>query len=137
MASFQKSIIVGHLGRDPETRYLPNGDAVASFSVAVTESWKDKSGNKQERAIWFNVSAFGKLAEICSQYLTKGAPVLIEGKITTSKYTDKSGVERDGWGLRADSMQMLGGKSDAAQRPAGDKPQSNSTADFDDDSIPF
>lgn len=115
MASFSRTIIAGNLGNDPETRYLPSGDAVANFSVAVTESWKDKnSGEKKEQTTWYRVSAFGKLAEICGQYLQKGSSVLIEGKMQCRQY-EKDGVKRDAWELKADSMQMLGSKGDGGQ----------------------
>lgn len=123
MASVNKVIIVGNLGRDPETRYMPDGGAVTNFSVATTESWKDKSGAKQEKTEWHRISAFAKLAEICGEYLKKGSSVYIEGKIQTRKYTDKDGVEKYATEIVANQMQMLGGKPDG--KPG--KP------DFDDD----
>lgn len=145
MASYSKTIIVGNLGRDPETRYLPNGDPVCNFSVAVTESWKDRnSGEKKESTTWYRVNTFGKLAEICGKYLAKGSSVLVEGKMQSRKY-EKDGVERESWELRADSMQMLATKPDGGQRqddgagyekpPAKDKPKPS----FDDlwSDIPF
>jgi single-strand DNA-binding protein len=119
MASFAKTIIAGNLGRDPETRYLPAGDAVCNFSVAVTESWKDRnSGEKKESTTWYRVNAFGKLAEICAQYLKKGSQVLIEGKMQCREW-EKDGVKQYSWELRAESMQMFGGKPDSSQEKAG------------------
>lgn len=110
MASFHQTIIAGNLGRDPEMRYLPSGEAVCNFSVAVTESWKDKnSGEKRENTTWYRVNAFGKLAEICGNYLKKGSGVLLTGKMQSRKW-EKDGVERESWELKADQMQMLGGK---------------------------
>lgn len=115
MASYAKTIIVGNLGRDPETRYLPSGEAVCNFSVAVTESWKSKDGEKKENTTWYRVNTFGKLAEICGQYLQKGSSVLIEGKMQCREW-EKEGVKQYSWELRADSMQMLGSKQDGGQR---------------------
>ena len=93
MASVNKVILVGNLGRDPEVRYLPNGDAVANIAIATTDKWKDKqTGEAKEQTEWHRVSFFGKLAEIAGQYLNKGSQVYIEGKLQTRKYTDKDGV---------------------------------------------
>ncbi|MEO6353560.1 MAG: single-stranded DNA-binding protein, partial [Burkholderiaceae bacterium] len=94
MASVNKVIIVGNLGRDPETRYMPSGDAMTTIAVATTDSWKDKStGEKKETTEWHRITFFGKLAEIAGQYLKKGSQVYIEGSLRTRKYTDKDGVE--------------------------------------------
>ena len=118
MASLNKAIIIGHLGRDPETRYMTDGSPVTNFSVATTETWKDKtSGEKKEATEWHRINAFGKLAEICGQYLKKGSLVYLEGKMTSRKWTDKDGAERISFEIRADQMTMLGGKSD---KPAQD-----------------
>jgi single-strand DNA-binding protein len=111
MASVNKVILVGNLGRDPEMRYLPSGDAVASFSVATTETWKDKNGQRQEQTEWHRISMFGKQAEVAGQYLKKGSSVYIEGRLQTRKWTDKEGHERQTTEVRADRMQMLGGRS--------------------------
>jgi len=111
MASVNKVILVGNLGRDPEMRYMPSGDAVATFSLATTETWKDKSGQKQELTEWHRISMFGKQAEIAGQYLKKGSSVYIEGRLQTRKWTDKEGHERQTTEIRADRMQMLGGRS--------------------------
>ncbi|MEQ1883131.1 MAG: single-stranded DNA-binding protein, partial [Burkholderiales bacterium] len=89
MASVNKVILVGNLGKDPEVRYLPSGDAVANISIATTETWKDKAGEKQEKTEWHRVSMFSKLAEIAGEYLKKGSQVYIEGRLETRKWTDK------------------------------------------------
>jgi single-strand DNA-binding protein len=108
MKSLNKATLIGHLGKDPEVRYTPNGDAVASFSIATNESWKDKDGNQQERTEWHNIVAWRKLAEICGEYLKKGARVYIEGKIQTRDYEDKSGVKRYVTEINASDLIMLG-----------------------------
>lgn len=151
MPNYHQTICVGHIGRDPEMRYMPNGDAVCNFSVAVTESWKDASGEKKEQVTWYRVNAFRKLAEICGQYLKKGAPVMIVGRMSERKWTDKEGHERTTWELRADSMQMLGGKRDddnatpeqrenrMAAKAIANSPARGGGSGFDDfsDDIPF
>jgi len=111
MASVNKVILVGNLGRDPEMRYMPSGDAVANFSVATTDSWKDKNGQKQERTEWHRISMFGKLAEIAGEYLKKGSSVYVEGRLQTREWTDKEGLARKTTEIVADRMQMLGGRS--------------------------
>lgn len=143
MASVNKCIIVGNLGRDPELRYLPDGKAVANLAIATTESYKDKQGNKQEHTEWHRVSFFDKIAEVCGQYLTKGSQVYVEGSIRTRKYTDKDGVEKYATEIRGERMQMLGGKPDAApkqstRQPEPQKSQSGGSG-FDDleSDIPF
>jgi single-strand DNA-binding protein len=111
MASVNKVIIVGNLGRDPETRYMPSGDALTSITVATTDSWKDKTtGEKKEQTEWHRISFFGKLAEIAGQYLKKGSQVYIEGSLRTRKYTDKDGVEKYSTEIKAETMQMLGSR---------------------------
>ena len=111
MASVNKVIIVGNLGRDPETRYMPSGDAMTTIAVATTDSWKDKtSGEKKEQTEWHRITFFGKLAEIAGQYLKKGSQVYIEGSLRTRKYTDKDGVEKYATDIKADTMQMLGSR---------------------------
>jgi single-strand DNA-binding protein len=108
MASVNKVIIVGNLGRDPETRYMPNGEAVTNIAVATTESWKDKnSGEKKEVTEWHRITFYRKLAEIAGQYLKKGSSVYIEGRLQTRKWTDKENIERYTTEIIADSMQML------------------------------
>ncbi|SAL50888.1 single-strand binding protein [Caballeronia cordobensis] len=112
MASVNKVILVGNLGADPETRYLPSGDAVANIRLATTDRYKDKaSGEMKEQTEWHRVSFFGRLAEIVNEYLKKGSSVYIEGRIRTRKYTDQAGQERYSTEIVADQMQMLGGRS--------------------------
>ena len=111
MASVNKVILIGNLGRDPEIRYMPSGDAMATLSIATTDTWKDKSGEKQEKTEWHRVAMFGKLAEIAGEYLKKGSQVFIEGRIQTRKWTDKEGQERYSTEIVANEMKMLGGRS--------------------------
>lgn len=113
MASVNKVILIGNLGRDPEVRYLPSGEAVANFSIATTEKWKDKSGEMQEQTEWHRISFFGRQAEICGEYLRKGSPVYVEGRLQTRKWTDKDGNERSTTEIRGDRMQMLGSRGGA------------------------
>lgn len=110
-----KVILIGRLGKDPEVRYMPNGEAVCNFSVATSESWKDSNGQKQERTEWHNITMYCKLAEIAGQYLKKGSQVYLEGKIQSRKYTDKNGAERTAYDIIANEMKMLGGNSQATQ----------------------
>ncbi|NUU03113.1 single-stranded DNA-binding protein [Herbaspirillum robiniae] len=111
MASVNKVIIVGNLGRDPETRYMPNGEAVTNIAVATTESWKDKnSGEKKELTEWHRITFYRKLAEIAGQYLKKGSQIYVEGRLQTRKWQDKEGVERYTTEIIADTMQMLGSR---------------------------
>jgi single-strand DNA-binding protein len=120
MASVNKVIIVGNLGRDPETRYMPNGEAVTNVAVATTESWKDKnSGDKKEITEWHRITFYRKLAEIAGQYLKKGSSVYVEGRLQTRKWTDKDGVERYTTEIIADTMQMLGGRPGGGGGSAG------------------
>jgi single-strand DNA-binding protein len=122
MASVNKVIIVGNLGRDPETRYLPSGEAVTNISVATTSTWKDKaSGEKKEETEWHRVSAFGRLAEIMGEYLKKGSQVYIEGQLRTRKWQDKEGKDRYTTEIRADVMQMLGSRAGSGE-PRGEPP---------------
>jgi len=114
MASVNKVILVGNLGRDPETRFSPEGAAFTNFSIATTDTWKDKgSGEKQERTEWHRISTFGRLAEICGEYLKKGSQVYLEGRLQTRKWTDKEGQERYTTEVIADRMQMLGSRQGA------------------------
>ncbi|MEY4021702.1 MAG: hypothetical protein RI960_714 [Pseudomonadota bacterium] len=111
MASVNKVIIVGNLGRDPETRYMPSGDAMTNIAVATTDKWKDKaSGEQKEATEWHRIAFFGKLAEIAGQYLKKGSQVYVEGKLRTRKWTDKDGIEKYSTEIIADTMQMLGSR---------------------------
>jgi single-strand DNA-binding protein len=113
MRGVNKVILVGTLGRDVELRYSPNGNAIATLSLATSEEWKDKnSGEKQTKTEWHRCVCFGKLAQICGQYLAKGSQVYIEGKLTTRKWQDQSGQDRYSTEIQFDEMQMLGGKKD-------------------------
>ncbi|MBS1130294.1 MAG: single-strand binding protein [Proteobacteria bacterium] len=119
MASVNKWIGIGNLGRDPETRFTASGEAICNFSIACTESWKDKqTGERKEMTEWVRISAFGKLAEICSQYLKKGSQVYVEGSLRTRKWTDKDGQERYTTEIRCDDMKMLGSRQGMGA-PAG------------------
>jgi len=148
-----KVILVGNLGKDPEVRYSPNGQAVANVTIATSESWKDKtSGEKQERTEWHRIVFFGRLAEIAGEYLKKGAQIYIEGRLQTRKWQDKDGHDRYTTEIVANEMQMLGSRSGAGMpsepamesAPAGASASSGARpgakaavgADFDDD-IPF
>lgn len=111
--SVNKAILVGRLGRDPETRYTPGGQAVANFSMATDETFKDKAGERQKRTEWHKIVVWGKLAEICQQYLHKGSLVYIEGRITSREW-EKDGQKRTATEIVANTMRMLGGKSDGA-----------------------
>jgi single-strand DNA-binding protein len=109
MASVNKVILLGNLGRDPETRYTTGGDAVTNLNIATSEQWKDKNGEKQERTEWHRVVLFGRSAEIAGEYLKKGRSVYIEGRLQTRKYTDKDGVEKYSTEIVGDRMQLIGG----------------------------
>jgi len=129
MASVNKVILVGNLGRDPEVRFMPNGEAVCNFSIATTDSWKDKAGAKQERTEWHNIVMYRKLAEIAGEYLKKGRPVYVEGRLQTRKWQTKEGQDRYTTEIIADQMQMLGGRDGGsnASYDGGGMDQSNDT----------
>ena len=151
-----KVIIVGNVGGDPETRYMPSGSAVTNLTVATNESWKDKqTGEQKERTEWHRVAMFNRLAEIAAEYLRKGSQVYIEGKLRTRKWQDKSGQDRYTTEIIADEMQMLGGRGGSGgsgnfggdapsgggqqgggQQGGGNAPPQPGPDDFDDD-IPF
>jgi single-strand DNA-binding protein len=138
MASVNKVIIVGNVGRDPETRYLPDGKAVTNLSVATAFSWKDKaSGEKKEETEWHRVVFFDRLAEVAGEYVKKGSPVYVEGRLQTKKWQDKEGQDRYTTQIVAERLQLLGGKptQDAHKEQAEKKPAGR----FDDmaDDIPF
>jgi len=157
MASVNKVILVGNLGRDPETRYMPDGGAITNISIATTENWKDKSGEKQEKTEWHRVAFFGKLAEIAGEYLKKGSQVYVEGRLQTREW-EKDGVKRYSTEIIASAMQMLGSRGGmgggqsapdrdsgdapsssarpSSSKPAGAKPAGGKFDDFEDD-IPF
>ncbi|XDZ50259.1 single-stranded DNA-binding protein [Neisseriaceae bacterium CLB008] len=117
--SVNKVILLGHLGRDPEIRYMPNGDPVANFSIATSEQWRDKSGERVTRTEWHNITLHRRLAEIAGQYLTKGVMVYIEGRIQSRKYTGKDGVERVAYDIIGNEMKMLGGRGNGQQQESG------------------
>ena len=157
MASVNKVILIGNLGRDPETRYMPDGGAITNISVATTEVWKDKNGEKQEKTEWHRVAFFGKLAEIAGEYLKKGSQVYVEGRLQTRKWQDKDGQDKYTTEIVANAMQMLGSRQGmgggaaperesageregGSARPAAAKPAAKAAGgkfdDFEDD-IPF
>ncbi len=119
MASVNKVILLGNLGRDPETRYTTGGEAVTNLRIATTEQWKDKSGEKQEKTEWHSVVLFGRQAEVAGEYLKKGRSVYIEGRLQTRKYTDKEGVEKYSTEIVGDRMQLLGSGRDGGGGSAG------------------
>ena len=106
--SVNKVILLGRLGRDPEVRYMPNGEAVCNFSIATSETWNDRNGQRQERTEWHNITMYRRLAEIAGQYLKKGREVYIEGRIQSRKYTGKDGIERTAYDIIANEMKMVG-----------------------------
>lgn len=147
MASVNKVILIGNLGQDPDVRYLPNGDAVASFSLATTDQWKDKDGNKQEHTEWHRCVAWRKLAEVIGKYAKKGTQMYVDGKLQTRKWQDKDGVDRYTTEIVVGEMKLLGNRvaspdgqsshGDAA-RPQGGQNSSPKRSSFDDmEDTPF
>jgi len=159
MAGVNKVILLGNLGRDPEIRYTPAGVAVANFSMATSEDWKDKeTGEKRSKVEWHHITAFRRLAEVCGEYLVKGSKIYVEGKLQTDQW-EKDGVTRYKTSVIIHIMQMLGSRSEGAERdlpdrsrqdePQGDQSQGNQSqeqkpamweqpdGDFEDDDIPF
>jgi len=122
MASVNKVILVGNLGRDPELRYIQSGQAVANFSLATSDRWRDKEGNNQERTEWHRIVVWGKSAENCAQYLQKGRSVYVEGRLQTQEWEDKEGIKRKTTEVVAQTVQFLGGRGGAEPggRPSGD-----------------
>lgn len=157
MASVNKVILIGNLGRDPEVRYAPSGSAICNIALATSRNWKNRdTGERQEETEWHRVVFFDRLAEIAGEYLKKGRPVYVEGHLKTRKWTDKDGIERYSTEIIADQMQLLGGRegmgggdsdggserpsrSAPAARPPASKPAGKSATGFDDmdDDIPF
>jgi len=138
-----KVIIIGNLGQDPDTRYMPSGAAVTNMTVATNETWKDKqTGEQKDRTEWHKVAMFGRLAEIAAEYLRKGSQVYIEGKLRTRKWQDQQGNDRYTTEIIADEMQMLGGRGGGGAAPMRNEgsssapPPQSGPDDFDDD-IPF
>ncbi|MBS0510277.1 MAG: single-stranded DNA-binding protein [Proteobacteria bacterium] len=164
MASLNKVILIGNLGKDPETRYAPSGDAICNLTLATTETWKDKTtGERREATEWHRVVFFGRVAEVAAQYLRKGSQIYVEGRLQTRKWQDQNGQDRYTTEIRGDEMKMLGRREGAGEAPmrGGDaggyesappsrstpsapaarpqpaqQPASNGFGDFDDD-IPF
>ncbi|MDJ0927180.1 MAG: single-stranded DNA-binding protein [Gammaproteobacteria bacterium] len=140
-----KVILIGNLGADPDTRYMPSGSAVANVRIATTESWKDKqTGEQTERTEWHNIVFFNRLAEIVSEYLRKGSQVYVEGRLRTRKWQDRDGNDRYTTEIVADQMQMLGGRGGAAPAMApaaasggSRQPAAQPVPEFEDDDIPF
>lgn len=137
MAAINKFIGIGNLGRDPDVRILPSGDQVCNISIGISETYKDKhTGEKKEVTEWVRVAFFGKLAEIASKYLKKGSQVYVEGSLKTRKFTDANGVEKYSTEIKADTMQMLGGKQ-ADSGSSYQAPAQTQSAPITDDEIPF
>lgn len=136
-SSLNKVQLIGNLGNDPEVRYMSNGDAVTNISIATTESWKNKNGEKEERTEWHRVTFYRKLAEIAGEYLKKGMPVYVEGKLVTRKWTDKAGVERHSTEIVSSDMKMLGVKSKDGQVKETKPAPTENFNDMDDADIPF
>jgi single-strand DNA-binding protein len=123
--SINKVMLIGRLGQDPELKYTPSGSAVCNFSLATSESWTDKSGQKQEKTEWHRVVVWGKLAELCNQYLAKGRQAFIEGSLQTRQWDDKSGQKRYTTEINAKNVQFLGGQAGASQDRSADQGQYN------------
>ena len=129
MASINKVILIGNLGKDPEVRYTPNGAAICNIGIATTRSWKDKtSGEKVEETEWHRVVFYDRLAEIAGEYLKKGRPVYVEGRLKTRKWQDKEGVEKYTTEIVADNMQLLGGRDGEGSGGGGSRAASGGSA---------
>ncbi|WP_437559356.1 single-stranded DNA-binding protein [Acidithiobacillus sulfuriphilus] len=149
MAGVNKVILLGHLGRDPEMRYMPDGTAVANLAIATSESYKDRDGNKQERTEWHRIACYGRTAEVAGEYLRKGSQVFIEGRLRTRKWTDKDGQDRYTTEIIGDRMQLLGGRRNSDGEPGGAMPDHQGASagggglsptpvdEMDEDEIPF
>jgi len=143
MASLNKVMLIGNLGKDPEVRYTGAGTAVASFSLATSEKFKNKSGEWEERTEWHNITLWARLAEIAGEYLAKGKTVYIEGRLQTRKWQDRDGKDRYTTEIVGEKMQMLSGKGEGGGRPAAGRPESQEAPSYEepafnpDDDIPF
>ena len=141
--SVNKAILIGRAGKDPETRYMTNGEAVTNLSLATSENWKDKAGEKQEKTEWHNLTFYKRLAEVVGEYVKKGSLIYVEGKIQTRKWQDKEGKDRYTTEIVCNEMQMLGDKKqdgeqkEPAKQPAPDKQEPPKNFDNFDDDIPF
>jgi single-strand DNA-binding protein len=135
---YQRVVIVGNLGRDPEMRYTASGTPVANFPVATNRRWTDPDGTTQEETTWFKVSVFGRQAEVCNQFLEKGRLVLCDGEIRTSQYEDQQGITRQGWELRANAVKFLAGSGERGPVPAFDGEMSSAgPGQMAEDDVPF
>ncbi len=137
MASVNKAILIGNLGRDPEIRYTPSGQAVASFTIATTDKWRDKEGQLQERTDWHNIVCWGKQAELANQYLKKGRPVYIEGRIQNRSYDDKEGNKRYISEVVVQRLQFLGGRPGESTGQQQETPEIPPETAGEDDDLPF
>ena len=142
--SVNKAILVGRLGRDPETRYTSGGQAVCNFTLATDETYKDRAGERQKRTEWHRIVVWGKLAEICQQYLKKGSLVFLEGRIQTRQWDDRDGNKRTSTEIVASGMRMLGPKAEGAPQPEAETAAATGTAEepapapeVSDEDIPF
>ncbi len=138
MASLNKVMLIGNLGRDPEVRYMPSGGAMCNFSIATTENWRDKtSGEKKEKTEWHRIVMFGKQAELAEQYLKKGSPIYIEGRLQTRKWTTKEGEDKYTTEVISDRMQFLGGRGTGGVAGTGDEKTSFDSSSTDSGSPEF
>ena len=143
MAGLNKVILIGNLGRDPELRYTANGQAVANFTLATTESWTNKSGEREQRTEWHRIVTWGRLAEICGEHLSKGKQVYVEGRLQTREWEDREGNKRKTTEVTANQVLMLGRRGDAPGDPSSppdapeDSPQDASPKPDSSDDIPF
>jgi single-strand DNA-binding protein len=133
MRGVNKVILIGNLGRDPELRYLPSGQAVAKFTLATGMRWKDKTGQLQERTDWHNIVAFGRQGEVCNEYLKKGSPIYVEGRIQTRSWEDKDGNKKYMTEIIAQSVNMLGRKGE----PEEEVPEEVAETKTEDEDLPF
>jgi single-strand DNA-binding protein len=138
MGSYSKTILIGHVGKDPELKVTPGGVSICKFSMATSEQWKDAAGEKKERTTWHNLVIFGKSAEAAEKYVKKGDELMVEGKIQNDEY-EKEGVKKTFTSIRVDNFVLLGGKKDGAGKPAAarNNDDRNSSATSYDDDLPF
>ncbi len=139
MASINKVILIGNLGKDPEVRYTPGGAAVANFTIATNENWTNKEGSREERTEWHRIVAWGKIAELCGEYLSKGRTIYVEGRLQTRKWQDKDGQEKYTTEIVAQTVQFLGGRGEGTGKSGGGaSPTMEAAAPMNvDDDIPF
>ncbi len=139
MASINKVILIGNLGKDPDVRYTPGGAAVANFTIATNENWTNKEGSREERTEWHRIVAWGKIAELCGEYLSKGRTVYVEGRLQTRKWQDKDGQEKYTTEIVAQTVQFLGGRGEGTGKSGGSaSPTMEAASPMDvDDDIPF